>query len=559
MTACPQLVYTSAGRTLEGPGFGVVAVSRGWPRSVGDNRSTLGALISAAAGADAVGLLHRGDGRIAYRKVPAASDDFGRSGNYLVQLLWDPDARMSARDVLDLYRSGGFLDALPAGAEPSRDAAPVAVPLGRRVVPALTADDVDALVPSLAVVLAAVEAGDGVVRLPERTASGRAVADLVFDVLPRALAAGVSVHVGTAETMGDTAPVQVLVGDHPQPVDRAPDGENCARARALLEAAAKSELVSDTVAGLGELDGWLFADEWMSLDAALLSDGQLTAVLAAPGAGRWLRTERNAKVAVAAAVDVPAVAAALTAVVDRDPAAHHGVRAVELDTALRAVFEGRRGRARTTDFAGLTQGELCAGFTEALARGRRLERIGQEAALLIEQTLALGCPLSLVELTGDTAGLAGLVARRPVVREAFLREWGEDVAAGRWSERHGALLANLLLLDADWFGLVAPVTPEAALRTALRRVAGKATARQVERLAVTIASSEHAGRGWALRLVLFPSGLPDEQVGEILTTHFALLARDDGWPRALATRTEQRLAADADAPADPRARRRRRG
>jgi hypothetical protein len=76
------------------------------------------------------------------------------------------------------------------------------------------------------------------------------------------------------------------------------------------------------------------------------------------------------------------------------------------------------------------------------------------------------------------------------------------------------------------------------------------SAQQVERLAAVVASSEVAGRGWALRCVLFPSGLPAEEVAEIVHAQFAVLARDDGWPRALARETAAQLRAAADA-ADP--------
>ena len=44
----------------------------------------------------------------------------------------------------------------------------------------------------------------------------------VFDVLPLGLAAGVSVHVGTADPMGDAAPVQVLAGPSGQPFKLSP-------------------------------------------------------------------------------------------------------------------------------------------------------------------------------------------------------------------------------------------------------------------------------------------------------------------------------------------------
>ena len=222
MTACPQLVYTSASRTLEGPGFGVFAMSRNWPRSLGTSRSTLGSLIGQPPDGEAYGVLSLAGGRLAYRKVTLAADDFGRSGNYVVQLLWDGDGSLTARDVLAMRGADVFLSRLAPGAEPSRDAPPVQVPCAHRAAPSsLGVDDVDALVPSLAALLAAVESGGGTVGLP--------AASVLFDVMPRGLAADLSVHVGTADTMGDAAAVQALVGRYAEP---SADPANSARALA---------------------------------------------------------------------------------------------------------------------------------------------------------------------------------------------------------------------------------------------------------------------------------------------------------------------------------------
>ncbi|MGY1601623.1 hypothetical protein [Geodermatophilus sp. SYSU D00815] len=535
MTSCPQLVYTSASRTLEGPGFGVFAMSRDWPAGLGTSRSSLGSLIRPPGDGAAFGLLSSAGGRLAYSKVPAAADDFGRAGNYVVQLLWDGTATLGARDVLALHRAGGFLVSVD-GAEPSREAPAVPVPRARRTAPVLAVHEIEALVPAVGAVLAALAAGVGQVGLPS--------ASVVFDVLPRALADGVSLHVGTAETMGDAGAVQVLVGAYRQPPV---DAGNAERARALLEAAAKGDLCPDDVARLDELDAWLFADEWRELDPATLTDAQLVAVLASPAAGAWLQSPRAAAVATQAATGSPAVETALRAALARDPAARAGVRAVETAAVLRAVFDG--GRGRTTDFAGLTQGDLCAAFAREVARGRRVPRIGAEAGLLVEQALGLGHDVPLVGLTDDAEGLAGLVARRPVVREALLREWSLTA----WSPAHEELFVQLLRYDAEWFPALAPLTPEKPTRAALRAAAREMSARQVERLAVTVASSAAAGHGLALRCVLFPSGLPPEEVSAIVARNFALLARDDGWPRGIAARTAARVADDP-----PPTRRRRR-
>ena len=272
----------------------------------------------------------------------------------------------------------------------------------------------------------------------------------------------------------------------------------------------------------------------MELDPAALTEAQLVAVLTASGAGRWLGSPRAASVTLAVAARDLAVETALRAAIRRDPAARAGVRAAELAGVLRAVFDGRR--TRTSDFSGLTQGDLAAGFTRELTRGRRLRRIDAEAGLLVEQALSLGHDVPLIGLTDDAEGLAALVARRPEVRKALLREW----SVAQWSEAQDELLAQLVLYDPEWFAALAPVSPEASLRSALQWAAGQLSAGQVERLAVVVTSSAVAGRGWALRCVLFPCGLPAEEVAGILGRHFELFARDDGWPRPLARETELR-------------------
>jgi hypothetical protein len=60
----------------------------------------------------------------------------------------------------------------------------VVVPAARRSLPALTADDVDALVPSVASMLAAGSSGAGVVAVRGRVALGRDLSEAVFGVLP---------------------------------------------------------------------------------------------------------------------------------------------------------------------------------------------------------------------------------------------------------------------------------------------------------------------------------------------------------------------------------------
>ena len=104
---------------------------------------------------------------------------------------------------------------------------------------------------------------------------------------------------------------------------------------------------------------------------------------------------------------------------------------------------------------------------------------------------------------------------------------------------------HLLLEDPDWFLTLGGCTPPAVLRSALPWAAERLSALLVERLAVTVASSDLAGQGWALRDVLFRSGLPDEQIAAIARRNFSLLAGDDGWPRKVARLAVSALGADA--------------
>jgi hypothetical protein len=54
--------------------------------------------------------------------------------------------------------------------------------------------------------------------------------------------------------------------------------------------------------------------------------------------------------------------------------------------------------------------------------------------------------------------------------------------------------------------------------------------------------------------VLFPCGLPAEEIAAITARHFEVFARDDGWPRQLARGTGALMAGPAE---DPPKRRRR--
>ncbi len=529
--ACPQAVYTSASRTLEGPGFGVYAHSADWPAEVGRTRKALGALVGfRPADGEAYGVLSRGTGRVLYRAVAARADGFGRPGNYLVHLLWDDSGRLGPRELLALRRAGRFLDALPEDSSPTADLPPLRVASAARGAPALTPDEVDALTPPLAGLLATLAAGSGECALPERTASGREVAEVLFAVLPRALTAGVSLHAGTREDDGDTAPVVVRLSAAPAAVAAGP--HDAERASTLLEAASKDELAPDDLADLRRLDAWLFADAWAEQDAARLTPDQVASVLESSAAPGWLARGGNAAVALDVAAGSATVEAALRAAVDRWPAVAELVRDRVLAALLDEVFEGAEGPAElAVEVAGIGQGDLCAALAGEVRRGRRVARLDRTAGLLVERALELGADLPLLGLTDQTWELALLATRRPVVGDALVAQWRS--AAG-WTAEHGVLLGNLLVADPGWLGRLDEVVPASALPPALRWAALRLDVAGVEALAVAVATGPSAGRGWALREVVFGSELPADGVDRVLGRRLELLLVDDGWPRELA-------------------------
>ncbi|MGY1703482.1 hypothetical protein ACI79C_02820 [Geodermatophilus sp. SYSU D00697] len=550
--ACAQAIYTSAPRTLEGPGFGVFAHSADWPAEVGRTRKALGALVGFTPDAtETFGLVHRPGGRLLHRTVAASADGFGRPGNYLVHLLWDDGGRLGVRELLALRRAGRFLDGLPEGATPTDQLPPLRVPATDRTVPVLTTDEVDALTPSLARLLAVLAAGEGVCPLPRRTPSGREVADVLFDVLPRALTAGVSLTAGPRADDGDTAPVRVELSDAlPRSAARAADTD---RARTLLEAASKGELAPDPVGDLRRLDAWLFADAWAEQDAPELTGEQVACVLDSEAGPRWLARGRNAAAALELAAGDRTVAASLKAAVGQSPVAAERVRGGVLTALLDEVFDGAEGPAeRAVEIAGITQGDLCAALAAEVARGRRIATLDRAAGLLVEQALSLGVALPLLELTDDAWELALLATRRRVVGDALVAQWRR--AGVPWEESHRTLLGHLLLADVGWLARLEGAVPQSGLPPVLRWAALRMDVPGVERLAAAVATGGTAGNGWALREVVFGSELPAADVDGILARQLALLLVDDGWPADLAESFARSRGADEEL---PRRRRRR--
>ncbi|MBB3086699.1 hypothetical protein [Geodermatophilus sabuli] len=549
--AYPQAVYTSAPRTLEGPGFGVFAHSPDWPAEVGRTRKALGALVGFTPDAgEAFGLVQRGAGRLLYRKVAARTDGFGRPGNYLVHLLWDDGDRLGLRDLLALRRTGRFLDGLDADAAPTAELPPLRVPPAERTVPALTADDVDALTPCLALLLAALADGSGACTLPRRTPSGREVADVVAAVLPRGLTADVSLTSDPQADDGDTAAVAVALGDGPAGAAAGPvDTE---RAGSLLAAASKGYLPPDTIGDLRALDAWLFADEWAEQDAADLTAEQVACVLGSDAAARWLTRGRNSADALTLAAAEPQVSTALRTSVRRSAAVARRVRAEVLARLLDEVFDGADGPDEAAvAVAGLTQGDLCEALAEEVRSGRRIAHLDRAAGLLVEQALSLGVRLPLLRLTDDRWELALLASRRRVVGDALEAQWRAD---GGWEEEHRALLGHLLVADVGWLARLEPLVPASGLPPVLRWAALRMDVAGVEKLAAAVAVGATAGQGWALREVVFGSELPARDVDAILGRSLALLLVDDGWPADLAESFARSRGAADDV---PRRRRRR--
>jgi hypothetical protein len=290
---------------------------------------------------------------------------------------------------------------------------------------------------------------------------------------------------------------------------------------------------------LADLDRWLFVDTWLEQDAGTLTDEQLVGVLGSDGAGRWLEAVGNAEVATVVAAHSAEVEAALRAALDRHPEAMDRLRDRELVAALAAIFDGAE--RVPAGFTGLTQADVCEAFTAELRRGRRASALGVGTGLFVEESLNHGFPLRLLEVSDDPAGLAALATRRPVVRKALVREW----AAGGASS---SVLGHLLVEDTDWISALGPLTPDSVVRSALTWAATQLAPERVEELAVTVASGDLAGQGWALGDVLFVCELPDDDVAEIVARNFELFARDAGWPSGLAGLIDARLAGDAPEP-----------
>jgi hypothetical protein len=139
--------------------------------------------------------------------------------------------------------------------------------------------------------------------------------------------------------------------------------------------------------------------------------------------------------------------------------------------------------------------------------------------------------LPLLGLTGETWELALLATRRPVVGDALVAQWR---SGGGWTAEHGVLLGHLLVADPGWLARLGDAVPVSALPPALRWAALRLDVAGVGALAEAVATGDGAGRGWALREVVFGSELPPGEVDQVLGRRLELLLVDDGWPRELA-------------------------
>ncbi|WP_167760972.1 hypothetical protein, partial [Geodermatophilus sp. DF01-2] len=242
------------------------------------------------------------------------------------------------------------------------------------------------------------------------------------------------------------------------------------------------------------------------------------------------------------------------AAVDRWPAATGLVRSRVLTALLDEVLDGADGPAElAVEVAGITQHDLCAALADEVRRGRRVARLDRAAGLLVEQALDLGVDLPLIGLTGDTWELALLATRRRAVGDALADQWRRS--GGGWTAEHGALLGHLLVADPGWLARLGDAVPVAVLPPVLRWAALRMDVPAVEELAAAVATGSAAGRGWALREVVFGSELPASDVDEVLGRRLELLLVDDGWPRELAESFARSRGTDDAAPR----RRRRRG
>ena len=508
---CPQLIYTSARRTLRGSGLGVLAHSASWPAELGLDQRRLGGLVRApqrdlhGVATTELGLIRRGGGAVLYRKGDGGTDSSGRRGNYVVHLLWDATGTLTPRELPLLMRwSAESLITL----DPTADLDEALLePLGAEE---LGLDPEDEL-PVAAAVERLLE-GEGDVHLPRALPSGRATVGTVFHAVPWRLLAGASCVDGE-EPDGDEAQMRIRLDGQVWPA------EASAFARAVTAAASEGRL-PDSSATVEDLDVELNVQGWADGDPDLLSASQVVSVLRSPAGGRW--AELHAGTVLHLLEQDGTARGPLADLSRRSDGVRRALRRAGIELIERRLLAGRSIPQSVLDLAGVTQSDASTLFHRWEDDGRRLGPVARDDVDLVAAVLASDGTLHPLRLL-PTDQLGDLV-RHPRIAAAVLRDIPsiQDPAIRRAAAR--ALLRD----DPGHVEPLATVLSGTELTGLLAEEAlDVGTEEDLERL-VDAAARIPGRRGLALRSVVFSA--PRELAVGVVRRRGAELLADDGWP-----------------------------
>ena len=513
---CEQLVYTSARRTLEGTGFGVLAHSPGWPAHLGLTGRALGRLAAAPGGPDdEVALLHREGGALVLRKRSSGEDAMGRSGNHLVHLLWDPLGELTLRELVALVEGGALLDDA-SGLEPTAELPQLRVPLLRRRPLAADPEDAGSCV---AAVLRALPDG-GRAELPAALPSGGSSLAVLSAALPRGVLRLLSL---LPADPGDAAGDAAVVALHLRP--GAPLEAPTEAAREVVGAAEAGVEVPDSLASWADLDRWLSARRWAVQEPDTLSARQVGTVLRSSEGRRWL-LGGGAWRAVAAAEEDPETLRALRAVVTSQP-----TRQVVAEAAARLLTDrllaGGPTPHRTLRIGGLRDTRLVEVLLDLQEQGG-IDSLDDEGRRLLETALAASPALHPARLLRPDL-LAELMSERPVV-DAALRSLATDDPLLRRRTAEALIAA-----DPDWLAELDQWLPYQELHDLLADEARESDEDRLDQL-VAAAVRLPGQRGFALRSLLAQA--PPERAAAVLARRGDGVLEEDGWPVALLREVE---------------------
>jgi hypothetical protein len=512
-----QLVYTSARRTLEGSGFGVLAHSAGWPEHFGLTGRSLGRLVAAPGGEDDdVALLRQEGGALLCRKHSSGEDALGRSGNYLVHLLWDPRGHLTLREVLSLLDGGMLLDSAD-GLEPTRELPRCALPpQPRRALPVVDVAEAEACV---AAVLRRLPAG-GSVELPPVLPSGGSSLAVLAAALPRGLLRLLSLVPAWATDPEQDGGVVTLRLRPAAALERTTE-----TARMVMEDAGAGAPVPDALASLVDVENWLRARRWAADEPATLSARQIAVVLRSAEGEEWLLRGGAEWALKAAEEDADALRGLKTAA--KSAAARELVTGEAVRLLADALLTGRPTPKQALRIALLEVDRIVdmmltlqdlGGIDDLDDAGRRLV----EPAFLAAPTLQ---PARLFH----PALLSELIAV-PAVADAALRSLAEDdpLIRRRTAE---ALLAS----DPDWLESLTERLPDQEVHDLLSDEAREADEERLDQL-VAAAARLPGQRGFALRSLLWQA--PPGPAAVVLARRAGEVLAEDGWPPELLRHVE---------------------